>query len=41
MSINAACIIIGPRHNETCYNLLILDKREIRWTNKWLPLRDV
>jgi len=36
MSINvskSACIRIGPRHKETCYNLVTLDEREIRWVN--------
>jgi len=36
MSINvnkSACIRIGPRHKETCYNLVTLDGRDIRWTN--------
>jgi len=29
ISINA-CIRIGPRYKETCYNLVTLDGREIR-----------
>ena len=36
MSINvykSACIRIGPKHKETCYNLVTLDEREIRWVN--------
>jgi len=36
MSINvnkSACIRIGPRYKETCYNLSTLDEREIQWIN--------
>ena len=29
----SACIRVSPRHKETCYNLVMLDEREIRWTN--------
>ena len=36
MSINvnkSACIRIGSRYKQTCYNLITLDGREIQWAN--------
>jgi len=33
INVKSASIRIGPRHKETCYNLVTLDEREIRWVN--------